>query len=121
MSSLLSLGPTQPDDKVNWPANVLEVNIGSPGALNPANVQDHADIQEWCADSVLHKTSRSIEADDVYPPYCRYAHLPSLLSERGFKTPLTLKVSDGGLEAIPEGLDELRQLKVSATKLAYRL
>lgn len=93
---VITVSPTKPEDKLSWPSNVVEVAIGSPGALNPANVQDHADMLEW------------------------YSHLPTLLSDGRFSNPFTLKVGDG-LESIPDGLEQLRQWKVSASKLAYRL
>lgn len=54
-------------------------------------------------------------------PCCRKKRLPFLISERGFGNPVPLKISHGGLESIPDGLDILRNGKVSGSKLAYVL
>lgn len=51
----------------------------------------------------------------------RYKYLPDLAAKGVFYNAVPLKVSSGGLEAIPEGLDLLRKGEVSASKLAYTI
>lgn len=53
----------------------------------------------------------------------RNKHLPSLITNRGLRNVIPLDVSDAdaGLEGIPRGLQVLREGKVSAKKLAYRI
>lgn len=46
--------------------------------------------------------------------------LPKLASDRAIK-PLPIKFWEGGLQAIPDGLQYMREGKVSAEKIVYRV
>lgn len=94
---IITLGPTKPTEGATWPSGVSVESIGVFSVLQPQNVQDFSDIQEW------------------------YAHLPALITERGFGNAVPLELLDSGLEGIPEGLERLRAGKISAKKLAYKL
>lgn len=87
---IVTLIPVSEEEKASWPSNVLDVYILLYGVLDPANQKDHTDIQEW------------------------NAHITALISDRGLTNPVPLKISQGGLKAILEGLSELRAGKVSA-------
>lgn len=107
---------SDPVEDAPLPAGITAEMIIIYTALDPSN-KDFADMSEWYVALTISILYCSLTL--CCSRWVRYAHLPALITERGFKNAIPLEVSSAGLDGIAEGLQVVRAGTLSAKKLAY--